>query len=510
MAGIDYTTRSVPFNVIRNTGGLNTSSSGLNVQDSESTECQNIDFNKFGSILKRNGYATLNSSAFNSGATWTGLFWYEITSSGTNYLVGVCGNKIAKMDDLDGTWDDITGALTITAGNNNLISSANHLDTWLATNGVDAPFQWAGSGNAAAMTVPSGLTTARFVESWNRYTFLANVTVSATVHKTRIYYSAIDSISSWASDGFRDLGRNDGQPITGLKRLGDRLIIYKSRSIWYGQFTGDSDVPFIFFPTPSHVGAESGYSIQEVDNGHIFRSQDGYYYFDGVNSTKISDRVNVTLGEFNKSRSKYSVSCYQKEKNRYWAAESLDGVSTHARVLTWDSYNNAFGLYKGHTPNCFAIVYVNGEERVYFGDYAGFVYRADTGTNDNPAGVSTAIDAYYYTKWYNFDDLVDQKGISNIVVYYQIANSTLTFAYSYDFEDADQYTQSFSMNTSTAVYGTAIYGTDTYAASGGALSRRDITGRGRVIRIKVANSSLSQTMQVDGFGMLPHLETNAG
>lgn len=510
MAGIDFTTRSVPFNVVKNTGGLNSTASGLNVSDNESTDLQNIDFNKFGSILKRSGYSALNSSAFNSSAAWNGLFWYEITSSGSSFLIGTCGNKLAKMDDLDGTWDDITGSLTITAGNNNHTSWANHLDTALGTNGVDAPFIWTGTGNASAMTVPSGLTTARFVEAWFRFTFLANVTVSATVHKTRIYWSAIDSISSWGSSDFRDVGKNDGQPITGLKGLGDRLIIYKSRSIWVGQFTGDSDIPFVFFKTDSHVGAESGYSIQEVDNGHVFLSQDGYYYFDGNTSTKISDRITTTLQTFNRSRFQHTVSCYQKEKNRYWSSQSLDAVSTHARIISYDTYNNAFSLYKGHAANCFAIVFVNGEERVYFGDFSGFVYRADTGTNDNPLGVSTAIDSYYYTKWFNFDDLVDQKGVPHITVYHQITNSTLTFAYSYDFENKDQYTQSFSLNTSTSVYGTAVYGVDTYAASGGGVVRRDLTGRGRVIRLKVSNSNASEAMQVDGFGMFPHLETFSG
>jgi len=507
MSGLDYTSRSFAFGVIRNTGGLNSTSSPLNVADNESTDCQNIDFNKFGSILKRNGYATLNSSAFNSGATWTSLFWFEL-SSGTNYLIGTCGNKFAKMDDLDGTWDDVTGAVTITAGNNNHFTWTSFLDTAIGTNGVDAPIKWTGSGNAAAADVPTGLTKAKFVETWNRYTFYANVTVSGTAHPTRIYYSNIDSVSTWTSTDFRDVNKNDGQDITGLKKLGDRLVIYKERSIWVAQFTGDSDIPFVFTPTPSHVGCVSGHSIQEVDNGHVFLSTDGYYYFDGWNVYKLSDRITTTLTTtLEPNRFANSVSCYQKTKNRYWGSHSIAAASTHARCVTWDSHNNAWSYYKGHNANCFAIVYVSGQERVYFGDYSGFVYRADTGTNDNPEGTATAINAYYYTKWFNFDDLIDKKGVPNSTIYYQIANSTLTFSYSYDFESADQYSQSFSMNTSASVYGTALYGTDTYAAAGGAVVRRDLIGRGRVIRLKFSNSNSGETMQIDGFGMMLHLET---
>lgn len=506
MSGIDYTTRNVALGSVNQNGGLNSTASGLAVRENESTDCQNVDFDKFGSVVKRSGYSLLNAVAFNSGAAWNSLYWLEL-SSGINYLVGTCGNKIAKMDALDGTWDDITGALTVTAGNNNFTSWATFLDTALGTNGVNPPFQWTGSGNASAMTVPTGLTKAKFVVIFHNYTFLCNVTVSGTDHKSRVYWSNIDSISSWNDSQFRDVNKNDGQTITGVKVLGDKIYIFKDRSIWYGSFTGDSDFPFIFDRTPSTVGCDSGFSIQEAENGLIFHSYDGFYFFDGANSFKLSDRITNTLNSFAKNRYQHMVSAYQRSKNRYIASFTLDGNTTHNRNITWDTFNNAFSYYRGVTANCFSIVNTNGEERIYFGDYAGYVYQADTGTNDNPEGVSTAISAYYYTKWFNFDDLCDQKGVPHVYIYYTISNSTLVFAYSYDFETGDQFTQTVRLSTSTALYGTAVYGVDTYAASGGAVVRRDLTGRGRTIRLKVSNSTLGETFRVDGFGILAYLET---
>jgi len=509
VAGIDFQTRSLPVGIIKSNGGLNTTASPLNVADNESTDLQNIDFDKFGSLLKRSGYTQLNSSAFNSGAAWNSLHWFEL-SSDTDYLIGTCGNKIAKMDALDGTWDDITGALTITAGNNNHTVWTTFLDTAIGTNNVDAPFQWTGSGNATAATVPSGLTKAKFVTVFNGYVHYTHVTVSGTAHKSRTYWGAQDSISSFDSSDFRDINRNDGQDITGVKVLGNVQVFFKNRSIWIESFTGDADIPFVFEKTKSHVGCVDPFSIQEIDNGLMFLSDDGYYYFDGAVSTKISDRVTFTLmNTLEPNRFASSVSCYQKSKNRYWGAHTLAGGSTHSRVMTFDSYNNAWGYYKGHNANCFAIVTTNGQERVYFGDYSGYVYRADSGTNDNPAGVSTAIDAYYYTKWFNFDDLVNKKGVPQAVVYYQLANATHTLAYSWDFSSGDDYSLTISANTSSSVYGTALYDEGTFASAGGDEVRKDLTGRGRVIRLKFANGNLSETMQIDGFGLLPHLETNA-
>src|SRR3990167_5702784 len=288
MAGIKYTSQSIPVNFKKLNGGLNSTAGSLGLEPNEFSDLHNIDFDKFGSFGKRNGYSALNTSAFNSSARWTGLKWFEL-ASGTRYLVGTCGDKLAKMDDLDGTWDDITGALTITAGN--LVNTTIFRDNILATNNTDIPFLWTGTGNGSAMTVPTGLTTAKCIEVFSSYTFLANVTVSGTSYKSRLYWSALDSISSWDATDFNDVARDDGQTIVSIKTLADRLVIFKERSIYLAFFTGDADIPFTFQKSNSNVGCIAQFSVQEVDNGLAFLSTDGLYYFDGNNSFKITDRI---------------------------------------------------------------------------------------------------------------------------------------------------------------------------------------------------------------------------
>ena len=66
MAGNLYTTKSIPVGDKVFNGGLNSTSGPLNLQENESSDLQNIDFDKFGSILKRNGYTCLNTSAMSS------------------------------------------------------------------------------------------------------------------------------------------------------------------------------------------------------------------------------------------------------------------------------------------------------------------------------------------------------------------------------------------------------------------------------------------------------------
>jgi len=502
-----YAGNRVPLSVKKLGGGLNTASGPLGLQDNESSDLLNIDFDKFGSILKRNGYTHLNSTATTGTTLSDGLHWFEYTSSGVTVreLINVSGGKLFKMDSLDGTWDDITGALTLTS--NNPCSLTNFLNTVIGTNNVNLPFKWDGT-TASAMDVPTNLTKAKLVCVYNNYALYANVEVGGVRHGSRIYWSNINSITTWDAADFAEFGKDDGQEITGIAVLGEALVVFKERSIYIVLFTGDRDMPFVISKSASEVGCAAPFSVQNIDNGIMFLAFDGIYYFDGNNSFKVSDRINPTIENLNGTRFNKAIGLYQQNKSKYWLSVSGSGQSTNDTIITWDSINNAFSIYDGINASAMTTVYVGGiEERPYFTDYAGYTYRADYGVDDYPGKVQTAINGYYYTNWKYFDDLVNDKGISHVYIFYQINNGVLTFAYSYDFEAGDQYTQTFSTSTSTDIYGVAIYGTATYAASGGQVRRKDLTGRGRVVRYKFANSNLSETFQVDGFGLMGNIES---
>lgn len=438
----------------------------------------------------------------------TSLHWFEI-SDGTKKLMCTAGTGVYKMDDLDGTWDDI-GVDILTDGN--LVDWVTYRDVAIGTDNGKVPIKWTGSGSSVALSGIAGggvaptINKSKWVNIFAGYTFLANMTSSSTLASSRVMWSTVGTVETWDAADFVDVDRDNGEEITGIEPLGDRLVIFKTGSIHIAIATGDADIPFYFTKTPADTGCISGYSIQRIDNGLQFLSEDGYYYFDGNSAFKISDRITTTLNTFEKNQYSKSVSCYQVSKNRYWGAFTLSGATTNSRAITFDSYNNAFSYYKGHNISAITIARVSGNERVYFGDYSGYVYRADTGTNDSPLNVSTAIDFYFYTKWHDFGDLALQKQVPQCVVYYRIASTTVTFAYSYDLDRTDQYTLSFSTSTSASVYGTATYGDGTYAAAGGNIRRIDLTGRGRLVRIKFANATLSETVQIDGYALNPSID----
>lgn len=518
MAGISFTTASVPMASKAFNGGLNSTAGPFGLQDSESPDLQDIDFDKFGSILKRNGYVTLTTSTTIASGTSYGLHWYEYNNAGTTVretlrvtITSSTNCWIQRMDNLDGTWDDITQGMTLT---NYQCQFTNFLNKVHITNANDKPFMYNGTTTTTSlMTVPTGLTKAQFNEEFNNYLFLAKCTVSSTAHNSRIYWYNLKSDSTITDTDFIEVAKDDGTDITGIKKLGDRLVIFKERSIYNAFFSGDADIPFILpggGKSNSPVGCCAPYSIQEVENGLVFLAIDGLYFYDGFNAFKISDKISTTLlVDLEKTKFSQATSLVYKTKNRYWLSLPTAGGTTNNRIVIWDYFNNAFSLYKGLNAAAMCIFYVSGnDERPYFSDYNGYVYRADNGTDDYPLNTQTAIDAYYWTNWRAYDDLVDQKGVPHVYIYFNTSNTVLTFSYSYDFESTAQYTQTISLATSSDVYGTALYGKGKYAGVGGSSARRDLTGRGRVVRFKFGNGVLAETFRIDGFGQLPHLETN--
>lgn len=582
---------SEPAGDINFNGGLNSAGGNLSLQDNESSDLQNVDFNFLGSVLKRNGYTALNTSALSGSPQSDGLWWYESTQSSTlTYLfIAVAGGKVYYMSGFDGTWHDITGSNTITAGN--ICCFENFFNNLYITNGVDAPFQVTGTGTSVIIpslqqnsytfqvsgiiTAPTvgatytnnsitftvvgtnlvvgsvgisgtitvtgsnqptisgslvkasgtgdsnitftqffinaNITTAKYVEQYNNYLFLANVTTAGVYYPTRIYWSNLQDTTVWLTTSFIEVSENDGQQITGMKVLGNNLIIFKTRSIYVLSFTGDPDVPFILQgggKANSDVGCVSHFSIQEVQNGLLFLSPDGLYYFDGFNSQKISDRINPTILGLNQNQLTNARSCVQRIKHKYLLSIPSTQSSTNDTIITWDWYLNAFSVYTGMAPSTMCTTYNNGfTENIWFGDYSGFYYKMDTGPDDYPLNVQTAINAYYYTNWKTFGDLIDEMAVLHCVLYYQLSSSLLTFSYSYDFSQSDDYSLNISFATSTAIYGTAIYGTNVFGGSGGGQQRIDLDSRGRVIRFKFSNMNIGQTFRIDGLGEFPNVET---
>jgi len=359
----------------------------------------------------------------------------------------------------------------------------------LGSGQYNVPWAWSAANTTASnITVPTGLTGSLFIKKFQNYCFLANVTVAGIRYPSRVYWSALQDFTSWNDAEYIDISKDDGEEITGVYELADRLAIYKHHSIYVIVFTGDADIPFIVQKTNSAVGCSAPDSIQANENGHIFAAYDGIYFFDGVNSYKLSDRINETYNGINHSLLSQATSVYQKEKNKYWISLPSGTSIYNNFILTWDSFLNAWSKYDGFSSSDLELCIVgNTQESPYFSDYNGYYYRADFGFNDSPLKTTTAINSYFNTNWKHYDDLCDKKGIPHVYIAHRNeSNTVMTLNYSYDFYNGNEFTQSFSANSLRSV--TAL------------TTRRDLNGRGRFVRIGLSNSQTDTSFRIDGLG----------
>jgi hypothetical protein len=268
--------------------------------------------------------------------------------------------------------------------------------------------------------------------------------------------------------------------------------------------TFDPDIPFTVQKSNSPVGCVNSDTIQELENGIVFLSNDGFYFYDGNNSTKISDKISPQIigADFSKARA-----TAQKSKNRYMCyLVDPDGEDI---ILIWDYALNAWTMYRDINISAIETAFINGtEEYLYIADSSGWTYRLDYGANDYPLGVQTAINSYYYTNWKPFSDIVMLKSVPMVVIYHTISGATITFSYSYDFDENDQYYEDIVMNGEAGlVWDEGNWDDDAWDATGGMLSVKNVDGRGRVMRFGFKNDNLNETFRIDGIGVFARGET---
>ena len=499
-----YTTPYSKVNDISLGGGLKDGFAPFLLENKDASGIQNIDFSQFGGIAQRGGYAALNTTAITGGTTIDGLAWYEYDSGGNRVqkLISVHDGDVYKMDGLDGTWDDITGAVSITAGNRFTFAPFNG-NLYMA-NDAEGVLYIDNSLTLAAATMPTSVTSAKIVVEFQNYLIYLNVIVSGSRRYARLYYSNFNDPSTFDALDFIDIANDDGQEITGAKILGDRLVVYKNRSIYNVMFTGDADIPFAVYRSNSSVGAASAWSIQEVLNGHIFLSYDGIYYYDGMNSAKISDDINTTFQSLNLQNLEESTSLVYRTKNMYWISVPSSASSTNDTVLVYNFFLKAWSVYDGIDAAYMQSIYVgDGEERPYFGDYAGFVYRGDTGVDDYPLNVATAIASYYDTNWRTEGSLVSRKTIAALYIYYKLQAGSIDVRQGYNLDSSYSNNKSFSTAIAdAALYDTAIYGSSMYSKEGYDRKIIDFTNDGFVHRFRYGNSKLGESWEIVATGYI--------
>lgn len=388
-------------------GGWNTKASSWTLPPDCLTDSQNINI-VWQDISKRNGNVILQTSPtiFSSGAAIHGLCDW-LSTSGTRYLLVTAGTKIYQAGTLGSTYTDITGAATITSGQNNQHTFASLNNILAICGGVtpDTPLQWNGAGNVASLggTPPVG----NIVCVANNFMFIAGVVAAPST----VYWSNVNDPNTWPGTSSVNFRYSDGDSITALIEFNQNLVIFKRRSIGM-LFTQTASVSGAVTLAPLTqialgIGCPGKLCVDILPDGRIvFLGTDGHVYsliggtlLQDISNSSEGSNIQPTLNTMNFSRLPYAVLRHYPTRNQFWLSMSSASSTTNDTVFIYDYQLNVW-------VSSFTNINANVMEHsidprttpdnpilMITGDYGGNIYEQDKGTTD--ATVSGgAIDAY--------------------------------------------------------------------------------------------------------------------
>lgn len=486
-----------PERYFNNTGGLIDRYSPVLVPAKNASDIQNIQFDTRGKLLKRNGFDLNNSTSVTTGGTAymstravAGLGYHQSTT-GTSFLGIVVGtNVFTSGNSYGGTFTNVTGTITITTGQTNQAQFTSFRDYGIMCTNSDPPIRIL---NASAFRIVGASTGAKTCESFNNYLLLGHTSEDAVIYGSRLRWSDLNSITSWPANNYIDIEPDDGDSITAIKRYQNTLYVFKKRSIHEVIITGNSGADaFIVRPVARGIGAYAKNSVVPIETrGIVFLGADGIYLFDGSNFEFISDPIQTKINNLNRSRYPYAVGALYPAKHQLWLAVSAGSETSNDTILVWDYIQEAWSVYDGITANALTTVEdSNGNILLFSGDNTGNLYKQDTGTSDEPAGVTTAISSFYTTPDLTIGMPETDKSFKYLYVFTSITNTTnITVDVSYNYAAGFQDSHLLSVGQTGAAWGTATWGTSLWPSAGTNISRITLDRRAKSVRIKFSDNS---------------------
>jgi hypothetical protein len=280
--------RRKPYPVAKITGGLDVSIDPLFLSDQASPNLDVIRFDK--QLLKKDlGFRTFGSIP--ERPMYLDMFY---KSDGTSRLMLMSKTKAYTYNTNTKEFVAITGSNVFTGGDDDLFSSTTWpaSDLFIVTNGKDPIQKWDGTTWAAL----GGLTniTAKIVIPFYTHLILGHTVESGYRCPFRIMWSAVGNPEQYNASVDPTAGAVDlcDTPdwVMAFCPLGDRLFIFKERSIWEMVHVGEPKI-FDFRLLVDGVGTMAPYSPVCIGEEIIFFGTDSVYIFDGVSLKSVSDPV---------------------------------------------------------------------------------------------------------------------------------------------------------------------------------------------------------------------------
>lgn len=325
--------------------------------------------------LVDSGYAALSEAS--KGAALC------VKLDGTNRSFVGTSTKIWEA--VGGSWTDRTRAVggAYSASSDDVRwRFAQFGDTSLAVQKADF-LQYSNSGAFANVTAPKAAcieTVAGFVMLANCNDTGAGLGTAYGDQTNRWWCSAYNDYSTWTpsvtTQATTGLLVDSPGAITGLKRLGSDVVVYKSRSMYMGRYVG-APVVWQWALIPGEVGCASQEAVVSIGSAHLFVGYEDFYLFDGTRPVPIGAPVREWFfANLNKPYRYRITALHDLQNSRVWwfypSTSSSSGAPDKAIIYNYKSQTwgaASYGIESAVDFVSSGVTYANIGN--YWADYAG-------------------------------------------------------------------------------------------------------------------------------------------
>lgn len=508
------------------TDGIDTISSAVALGQTKLRDAQNINLFPIGGLSWRQGYSRLESSS-SSNSPVTSLYMARF-STPTNVAIRTIGSKLETMDNLDGTWDDRTGSLTITNNASNPWNWSILNDIVVGCNDTDTNIQINSSLTAAVLAGSPAFTSSLFAVEFRGYMFYGNTVESSTRQPDRLRFSDLNAPNSFTmlgSNNFIDVAKKQGGDLRGGISYNGKLYLFKRHGIYAIEFqptrvnSSGTTFPFIENANPivEGVGSQSHRSIVKFTTPvtHKTPGQELVFFvdqfgipriFDGQTSMVIGYPVSrsretevLSLMDMSKTRISQIFAVNYPERNQIHCFMTRDGEQHDTDWIL--DYSTGFAWLRNKYADdfCCGTVFekTNGTFRVYFGTYDGKTMEYDTTQTDNGSAIASYAvlgDAFINrpivkSNWQQ----LEIRGTTGT------ASQLVTVDYYIDGSSSIAKTDSLDLAPTGFTLDEDMLDVDSLGATGIKIGNKEIDTDAKTLRIKMSNSTSGSTFTTEGF-----------
>lgn len=332
---------------------------------------------------------------------------------------------------------------------------------------------------------------ATFIEIYNGMMAYAGL---ATPNQNRVAMSGVLRPEAHDADNVYDLDPDEADSITGIKKFGTQLAVYKRKGLFLGSGRGPDEMDFS--RTRVKNGSLGNAGIIDEDSRHFYLSERGPYVFGGLQEEFFGRPIQAFYKTLDLNfLANASGASYPPLNQLIWNVAEVG----QADFNTWLIFNTQT---KEWTIRDFASsrlsVYLDalGNTKLWLGGADGFLYTGDQGPGDNGANINLEVITRGICLRYKDKqpDLAQSYNFRHLEIYYDANGGTSPITVSYALDQPTNLYQSV-VNKDT--------GASTFVPTTGNVARFDLNAHGRLLFVKLTGSS-TEALVIRGLRIQGH------